>query len=95
MSCQMSKEQFAQYVKVCADNVLDREQKRRFDYDTLNRALKAVKQAEYAQVPRSVMELFGNITDFVFRDSKQQLSDEEQIVLMLVLLNIHMAYGLM
>lgn len=90
MSCQTSNsklkyEQFSQFVKVCADNVLDREQKRRFDYDTLNRALKAVKRAEYAQVPRPVMELFGNI---VFRDYKPTGE------LMLMLLNIHMAYNL-
>ncbi len=94
MTCgRFTREQFSQYVKICADNVLDKEQKQRFDYNKLRHALKAVEQADYGRVPRDVMELFSKITGFVF--PAEQLKDREQVILMLTMLNVHMSYVLL
>lgn len=89
----ITREQFSQFVKLCADNVLDREQKQRFDYNKLRHALNAVESADYSRVPRDVMELFSKITGFVFPASPP--NDHEQIILMLSMLNTQMAYILL
>lgn len=83
---------FQKFVKMTADNVLDKEQNRRFDYKTLKYALIAVESAEYDSVPPQIMELFRKLVTYLGIDSS--LTDREQVLLMLTLINLNMSYVL-
>lgn len=82
---------FGQYIHQVAANVVDRDGRVRFTYKQLRTALTAVENNQYDNVPGSLMRLFTNIIDVLPRI---ELDDKQQVVLMLALLNCHMAYGL-
>ena len=82
---------FHKYINLVAANVMDRDGNVRFDYKTLRISLDAVENNQYADVPESVMRLFTNIIDAL---PHIELDDKQQVVLMLTLLNCHMAYSL-
>lgn len=87
----MTPEWFAQYMSHVANNVKNREGQTRFTYKELRAALDAVENNQYSHVPQSVMDLFSKIIGVLPEIS---LSDKQQVVLMLALLNCHMAYAL-
>lgn len=85
-------EWFGQYMSHVANNVKNRDGEMRFSYMELRTALTAVEHADYDHVPRSVMDLFAKIIGVL---PKVELSDRQQVTLMLALLNCHMAYSLL
>lgn len=87
----MNPEWFRKYMNLVAANIMGRDGAIRFDYNTLRVSLNAVENNQYGDVPDSVMRLFTNIIDSLPRI---ELDDKQQVVLMLALLNCHMAYGL-
>ena len=87
----MTPEWFAQYMSHVANNVKNREGKTRFTYKELRTALDAVENNQYSRVPQPVMDLFSKIIGVL---PEIPLSDKQQVVLMLALLNCHMAYAL-
>lgn len=87
----MTPEWFRQYMNMVAANVMERGGAVRFDYNTLRISLDAVENNQYDNVPESVMRLFTNIIEAL---PHIELDDKQQVVLMLALLNCHMAWGL-
>ena len=87
----MNPDWFRKYMDLVAANIMDRDGTIRYDYKTLRIALDAVENNQYDNVPGSLMRLFTNIIDVLPRI---ELDDKQQVVLMLALLNCHMAYGL-
>lgn len=87
----MNPEWFRKYMNLVASNIMDRDGAVRFDYKTLRCSLDAVENNQYERVPESVMRLFVNITESL---PHIELDDRQQVVLMLALLNCHIAYGL-
>lgn len=86
----MTRDQFLQYSQLCAGNVLNKEGQVRFTYQQLRTSLDAVKSACYSKIDPQVQDLYKHIMDAV----KMEVSDNQEVVLILLLLNIHMAYGL-
>lgn len=92
MNLSPSPEWFGQYMSHIANNVKNKEGEVRFTYKELRQALDAVESNEYSRVPHSVMELFSKIISVL---PPIELSDRQQVTLMLALLNCHMAYSLL
>lgn len=85
----MTIEWFAKYVTHVANNIRNKEGNVRFNYATLRRALDALEAGDEVRVPKPVLELFANIVGIM---PPVELDDKTQRVLLLSLLNIHMAY---
>ena len=83
---------YRQYMTMVAANIMDRNGGVRFTYVQLRTALTALEHGENSLVPRPVLELFSNIVSAL---PVIELSDRQQVTLMLALLNCHMAYHLM
>lgn len=91
----MTREWYSKYCQLAAANVLDRDNKLRFDYNKLRRARDASALHLDEQVPRDVVELFRNIYNTTVKMAgSYEPNDTEQNVLMQVLLNIHVGYQL-
>lgn len=91
--CSKNRDWFSQYCLQCAANVLNRDGKVRFSYETIKQALDAVEAFRDEQVPQSVVELFRNIVNLVnSRVCPQTFTDNEQHALLLTMLNIHAAF---
>lgn len=101
----MTREWYSKYCQLAAANVLDRDNKLRFDYNKLRRARDASALHLDEQVPRDVVELFRNVYNATVKMAgpfnntndvaiPKEPNDTEQNVLMQVLLNIHVGYQL-
>jgi len=82
---------FAQFATHVANNVLNREGQVRFSYMQLRGSLDAVKDAREQDVDPAVADLFRNIVKAM---PEIDINDKEETLLLLLLLNIQMAYGL-
>lgn len=80
---------FAQYMKHVSANVKNRDGETRFDYNKLRHALDAVEFGRDYRVPQDVAELFRNIIGVL---PQVEISERQETVLILALLNCHMAY---
>ena len=87
----MTIEWFAKYATHVANNIRNKEGGVRFDYATLRSSLDALEAGDEVRVPKPVLELFANIVGIM---PPVELDDKTQRVLLLSLLNIHMAYSL-
>lgn len=86
---------FATYCKIVSANIQDKDGNVRFDYMTLRQALTAVERAKEGQVPQSVVELFRNCVEYTIKAEGQvDINDRQEVTLLLVLLNMHMAYSM-
>ena len=91
--CSKNRDWFSQYCLQCAANVLNRDGKLRFTYETIKHSLDAVEAFHDEQVPQPVVELFRNIVHLVnSRVCQQTFNDNEQHALLLTMLNIHAAF---
>lgn len=99
----MTPEWYSKYCQLAAANVLDRDNKLRFDYNKLRRARDASALHLDEQVPRDVVELFRNVYETTVKMAgpfnntddvaiPKEPNDEEQGILLQVLLNIHVGY---
>ena len=82
---------FVKYTTHVANNIRNKEGNVRFTYNELHAALKALEAGNEVRVPKPVLELFANIVGIM---PPEELSDNQQRVLLLTLLNMHMAYSL-
>ena len=82
---------YATYATHVANNVLNREGQVRFTYMQLQSSLTAVKNAREQDVDPAVADLFRNI---IHAMPPIDMNDKLETLLLLLLLNIQMAYGL-
>lgn len=89
----MTREWFTTYCQNAAANVLDKDGKVRFDYNTLKVSLDAASDHRISDVPNGVLRLDDNIQKLCdSRNGSQKMSENDQYALLLTLLNIHAAY---
>lgn len=89
----MTREWYSKYCQLAAANVLDRDNKLRFDYNRLRKARDASALHYDDCIPRDVLELFRNVYETTVKMAGAYTpNDEEQNILLQVLLNIHVGY---
>lgn len=87
----MNREWFAQYCNHVSNNVLNRDGQVRFTYNQLKSSLDAVKLARFDKVDGDVAALYDKILKVM---PQVELSRRQEVTLILLLLNIHMAYSM-
>lgn len=87
----MNREWFAQYCNHVSNNVLNRDGQVRFSYRQLKTSLDAVKAAAFDKVDGDVAALYDKILKVM---PQVELSRRQEVTLILLLLNIHMAYSM-
>lgn len=87
----MNREWFAQYCNHVSNNVLNRDGQVRFSYRQLKTSLDAVKLARFDKVDDEVCDLYNNILKVM---PQVELTTRQETTLILLLLNIHMAYSM-
>lgn len=87
----MNREWFAQYCNHVSNNVLNRDGQVRFTYNQLKSSLEAVKLARFDMVDDAVCDLYNNILKVM---PQVELTTRQETTLILLLLNIHMAYSM-
>lgn len=87
----MNREWFAQYCNHVSNNVLNRDGHVRFTYNQLKSSLEAVKLARFDMVDDDVAALYDKILKVM---PQVELSRRQEVTLILLLLNIHMAYSM-
>lgn len=89
----MTREWYSKYCQLAAANVLDRDNKLRFDYNRLRKARDASALHYDDCIPHDVLELFRNVYETTVKMAgAYKPNDEEQNILLQVLLNIHVGY---
>lgn len=84
-------EWFAHFMTHAVNNILTRDGNVRFSYAQLRRSLTAVENGDDDSTDEEVRKLLQNIVGVL---PPQQLSDRQTRVLLLALMNAHMAYHL-
>lgn len=87
----MNREWFTQYCSHVSNNVLNRDGHVRFTYNQLKSSLEAVKLARFDMVDGDVAALYDKILNVM---PQVELSKRQEVTLILLLLNIHMAYSM-
>lgn len=88
---------FAQYMTHVVNNIRNKEGNIRFSYAQLRQSLTAIESGHEDNCDQAVLELFRNVIKVMPPLSDKltsHLSDRQARVLMLALLNAHMAYHL-
>lgn len=89
----ISREWFTTYCQNAAANVLDKDGKVRFSYNTLKSALDAAADHNTEGISNNILNLYDNIVKLCnIRNGDEKLSQNDEYTLVLTLLNIHAAY---
>lgn len=89
----MTRDWFTTYCQNAAANVLDKDNKVRFNYSELKDSLNAASEHRAEGIVPSILKLHDNIIKLCdSRNGVQQLSENDEYALLLTLLNIQAAY---